>query len=286
MHWLTRTQCWITEEQEKDRLYLHYLWICVAQLGTLVTYSYILFHLRIRLVSSGISRQPDPSSSSSNGHGSSGFNHKRDATGNVVTVAARPDPFAKSRQRIMKTARYMVVYPIAYIALTLPLAAGRVSSMAGRVPSIMYFPVAGALMASCGFVDVMLYIYTRKALIQSMVVMKDSAARRSSRSHPNAGAGAVQMGDMRDGPAEEDIDHEGYHVTGSSKELQVLNGLPVDRIMVHQSTMVTQTADSLGRGGSPGENDGQSVRSDSLRSLVGPERRKEVKDLKFWERAG
>ncbi len=186
----------------------------------------------------------------------------------------------------MKTARYMVVYPIAYIALTLPLAAGRVSSMAGRVPSTSYFPVAGALMASCGFVDVMLYIYTRKALIQSTVVMKGSDTRNYVRPQTNSGAGgAVRMSNMRDGAAEEDIHNDGYSGRGPSKDLPVLKGIPADRIMVHQSTVVTQSEDSLQRGGSAGgvENDGQSVRSDSLRSLVGPERRKGRKDFKFWE---
>ncbi|EHL00660.1 hypothetical protein M7I_3404 [Glarea lozoyensis 74030] len=88
------------------------------------------------------------------------------ALGTTTTIVSQTinDPFAVSRQKILRTARYMIVYPIAYIILTLPLAAGRVASMTGRKPPLMFFCVAGAMMASCGFVDVALYIYTRKAL--------------------------------------------------------------------------------------------------------------------------
>lgn len=113
--------------------------------------------------------QPGPSSTSSQPL------PKANATGTttIVTSQPRPEHFAVSRNRIMRTARYMVVYPFAYVILTLPLAAGRVSSMAGRKPPLVYFCVAGTMMASCGFIDVILYIYTRKALVRSNVGMKN-----------------------------------------------------------------------------------------------------------------
>ncbi|KAH8669477.1 G protein-coupled glucose receptor regulating Gpa2-domain-containing protein, partial [Tricladium varicosporioides] len=134
--------CWIGENHERDRLTLHYLWIFVSQLGSLVTYLAIFFFLRIKLASSAISHH-QPSSHASNAH----------------------DPFLASRQKILRTARYMVVYPFAYVALTLPLAAGRVSAMARKTPPMVFYCVAGTLMASCGVIDVALYIYTRKALV-------------------------------------------------------------------------------------------------------------------------
>lgn len=118
--------------------------------------------------------QPGPSSTSSGGLQSQ-TSPKANATGTttIVTSQPRPEHFAVSRQRIMRTARYMVVYPFAYVILTLPLAAGRVSSMAGRRPPLVYFCIAGAMMASCGFIDVILYIYTRKALVRSNVGIKN-----------------------------------------------------------------------------------------------------------------
>ena len=68
----------------------------------------------------------------------------------------------------------MVIYPFAYVSLTLPLAAARVATMAGKEPPLGFFPVAGSLMASCGFVDVILYLWTRKALLKTSVGMKAS----------------------------------------------------------------------------------------------------------------
>jgi hypothetical protein len=94
----------------------------------------------------------------------------KSATTTIVTSVR--DPFAASHQRILRTARIMVIYPFAYVSLTLPLAAARVATMAGKEPPLGFFPVAGSLMASCGFVDVILYLWTRKALLKTSVGMK------------------------------------------------------------------------------------------------------------------
>ncbi|TVY33124.1 hypothetical protein LSUB1_G007626 [Lachnellula subtilissima] len=123
--------CWIGDEHEKDRLTLHYV------------------------VPNGPNQNPSTDRSNEFTKG-----HKALTTTTVVSQAVR-DPFAVSRNRIMRTAGYMVVYPCAYVALTLPLAVGRVSAMAHKNPSPTFYCVAGALMAACGAVDVALYIYTR-----------------------------------------------------------------------------------------------------------------------------
>jgi hypothetical protein len=102
------------------------------------------------------------------------------------------DPFESSRQRVTRAARYMVVYPVIYVVLTMPLAAGRVSAMVGRNPSLVYYCVAGALMSSCGVIDVILYISTRKALVKSSVGVKGSQPGELSemnRSNPRSEMG-------------------------------------------------------------------------------------------------
>jgi len=73
----------------------------------------------------------------------------------------------------------MVAYPLVYVALTLPLAAGRVSAMIGNSPSLTYYCVSGSLMASCGFIDVLLYISTRKALLHTSVGVKPLMGARA-----------------------------------------------------------------------------------------------------------
>jgi hypothetical protein len=59
----------------------------------------------------------------------------------------------------------MILYPIAYLILSLPLAAGRMATVRGDVLNITYFCVAGAMMTSSGFVDVIMYTLTRRALL-------------------------------------------------------------------------------------------------------------------------
>jgi hypothetical protein len=74
---------------------------------------------------------------------------------------------SKSRHRIHRIARYMVLYPITYVILSLPLAAGRMASMTGKTLPISYYCTAGALMTSSGFVDAILYAITRRVITLS-----------------------------------------------------------------------------------------------------------------------
>jgi hypothetical protein len=59
----------------------------------------------------------------------------------------------------------MVIYPLVYLLLSLPLAAGRMSTARHAVASKAYFAVAGSLMALSGLVDVAVYTLTRRHLL-------------------------------------------------------------------------------------------------------------------------
>jgi hypothetical protein len=163
-------QCWINADRQDERLYLHYLWIFISQLGSLVIYISIFFFLRTRIAGSGLFQ----TSARQAAHSSQTYNEfSKSSAGTTTTImSTKNNAFAVSRRRIMRTARYMVVYPFAYVALTLPLASGRVASMAGHEPPLAFFPAAGTLMACCGITDVLLYIWTRKALLKSSVGIK------------------------------------------------------------------------------------------------------------------
>ncbi|CAL3970186.1 unnamed protein product [Diplocarpon coronariae] len=169
--------CWINEKHEAERLYLHYLWIFIAQLGSLVIYISIYFFLRSRIATSSRLRNATISSSPED---ASGGPHKGASTTTTTIMSTGHNSFAVSRNRIMRTARYMVVYPFAYVFLTLPLAFGRISSMAGKRPPLIFFLVSGTLMASCGIIDVLLYLSTRKALVRSSVGVRSLSRARTS----------------------------------------------------------------------------------------------------------
>ncbi|KAJ8132378.1 hypothetical protein O1611_g1246 [Lasiodiplodia mahajangana] len=58
-----------------------------------------------------------------------------------------------------------LVYPVIYLICILPLAIGRVATMAGKEPSLGYFCFAGALAASNGWLDVLLFTTTRRSIV-------------------------------------------------------------------------------------------------------------------------
>lgn len=123
--------CWISEQDETMRLWTHYIWIFLAEFGTITLYAIMWFQLRRRIKQSAIL----------------GSSH------------------IESLRRLRRVIGYMVIYPIAYIVLSLPLAAGRMATAQGNTPNVAYFCVAGALITSSGLVDVLLYTLTRRNLI-------------------------------------------------------------------------------------------------------------------------
>lgn len=61
-----------------------------------------------------------------------------------------------------QAARLMALYPAVYVCCTLPLASARMVSIAGHQPSYSRLCVAGAMITSNGFLDVLVYTLTRR----------------------------------------------------------------------------------------------------------------------------
>ncbi|KAL4930403.1 protein gprD [Aspergillus undulatus] len=71
----------------------------------------------------------------------------------------------QSLKRLNRVVIYMLIYPFVYVVLSLPLAAGRISSARHVEPSRQYFAVAGSLMALSGLGDAVVYALTRRQLL-------------------------------------------------------------------------------------------------------------------------
>ena len=127
--------CWVNRAYEKERLFLHYFWIFVFMGGTVVTY--VLIFISIRMKARGFGQTHSMQSNDS-------------------------DP--ADLRRAMK---YMIIYPIAYVICTLPLAGGRMAAMTGIKIGLSYYCLAGAAITSCGWIDVLLYTMTRRVLVFS-----------------------------------------------------------------------------------------------------------------------
>lgn len=73
----------------------------------------------------------------------------------------------RNTERMRLVVRCMVIYPIAYIMLSLPIAAGRMAMVRGITPSPVYFCASAAIITSSGIVDVTIYTLTRRKLIMN-----------------------------------------------------------------------------------------------------------------------
>lgn len=129
---------------ENERLYLHYLWIFIVEFGTVAIYAHIFFHLKGRL---------------------------RSIINNDTT-------------KLSRATRFMIMYPATYVILTvcsilykygiangtnmqaqLPIAIGRMVTMAGVTLPDVFFCIAGSFLTSCGWVDALLYTLTRRVFV-------------------------------------------------------------------------------------------------------------------------
>ncbi|KAL1979848.1 hypothetical protein VTN96DRAFT_5056 [Rasamsonia emersonii] len=144
--------CWINESYESDRLWTHYLWIFLAEFGTLLLYTIMFINLRRQMAASTIL----------------GSLH------------------AENLRRLRRVVSYMVIYPLAYVVLSLPLAAGRMATARGSTPSIAYFCMSGAMMTSSGFVDAIMYTFTRQNLLLESEPRRDryNRCQRNHHHHP------------------------------------------------------------------------------------------------------
>lgn len=70
------------------------------------------------------------------------------------------------RSKIERSQKFMAIYPCIYVVLTLPLAFGRMYSMAhdGNALPDAYMLIAGCLITSCGWMDALMYTLTRNVL--------------------------------------------------------------------------------------------------------------------------
>jgi hypothetical protein len=101
--------CWIREDYESLRLWTHYFWIFLAEFGTICLYAVMYTQLRRRISASSIL----------------GNSH------------------LEGLKRLRRVVGYMTIYPIVYVVLSLPLAAGRMANMSGKMPSVAFFCSAG-----------------------------------------------------------------------------------------------------------------------------------------------
>ncbi|EEP79684.1 conserved hypothetical protein [Uncinocarpus reesii 1704] len=217
--------CWIDENYEATRLWGHYLWIFVAEFGSIAIYSILFVYLRRQVSSSPIMARGQKE-------------HLR---------------------RLRRVTGYMVLYPLAYIVLSLPLAAGRMAMARGEKLSIVYFCVAGAFISSSGFVDVVMYALTRRALLLDSQPSNVDRAYSSGRYQPHSSHIATVTAEHRSSRMphynhhhhrRQESENPGYHSSMENiiQEESGLEMLGFGMGKVYQKTTIEITSEPLEKG--------------------------------------
>ncbi|PSN70240.1 hypothetical protein BS50DRAFT_309131 [Corynespora cassiicola Philippines] len=121
--------CWINHEMVDLRLWTHYTWIFIFEFGNVLIYA-VIYMMLIHRIRSG-----------------------------YYTPA--------EAKRVKAISNLMVVYPVIYVICTIPLASARMAAMSGNPPSLKRLCLAGAMITSNGWLDVLLYTFTRRIMIFS-----------------------------------------------------------------------------------------------------------------------
>ena len=134
--------CWISQKHENLRLGTLYIWLFLIQSLCIIIYGGLWFKL---------------SQARKN-----------------ISLMNNSDMASDLKYR--RAAMLMGIYPFVYLTLTLPLAATRMALYAHkRVPDWIYI-MDGCLMTSCGWVDCILYVFTRRALLRDELKSPQASA--------------------------------------------------------------------------------------------------------------
>jgi hypothetical protein len=147
-------QCWINGKYPTERIVITYAWCFLSELGCTLIYVTIFIVLRYRLrtvaMPMPLVRSYEVNTSTSQ------------PVNTVIRVQTK-----KIHRRLSRATFYMLLYPLIYMIISLPLIVCRLASMTGHNLGITSFTVAGAFTASVGWMDVVLYTFTRRTILSS-----------------------------------------------------------------------------------------------------------------------
>ncbi|KAH9817957.1 hypothetical protein DFH28DRAFT_926159 [Melampsora americana] len=124
--------CWISGEYSWPRLYLHYIWLFLAGVASAVIYGLTYLTLRSRVRK------------------------------HVHQQSRVPPDLSTDMNTMESAARKMLVYPLCYLLLTLPLAIYRIAGISGHPWQLNAQLICGSIFTLAGFVDTIVFCLTYK----------------------------------------------------------------------------------------------------------------------------
>ena len=174
----TGSWCWIESTYPLERHLLQYDYMFISAFGSLILYTLVILRLRgnIAVVGWWFSfRRRRVSQSDMD-------SPPEYQVGDESNSALFCDPAPGSQ--VLRVARHMMLYPLAYTILVTPVATTRFMSFAGHPVSQEVIIAAATLLMLNGFVDTVLFIATRRVVVSNVL---SSIRLPSFRRHSTAG---------------------------------------------------------------------------------------------------
>ncbi|KZL81281.1 integral membrane protein [Colletotrichum incanum] len=147
------TWCWINAEYEAMRLYLHYAWMLLLIITG--TVSYILVFIHVHREDKAF-REAKKAAAAADEASSDGVLSPT----SLPPIMTHMDQKTEIHKRIL-----FLLYPLIFLLCTAPLALGRILSSGGVKLSPEYLILAGAMITSNGWLDVLIFSTTRSGIL-------------------------------------------------------------------------------------------------------------------------
>lgn len=163
--------CWIEDGYPIERHVLQYTYQFVSAFGSMILYTLVVLRIRGNIVVNGWRfsfqrrrpRSKTPDSSTLQPAYYTLHRRQRTHDSHVVTNLSQPN------SQVIKVAKHMMLYPIAYMILILPHATTRFMYFAGHSISHLTMICTATLLMLNGFVDTVLFLTTRRVLPAKML---------------------------------------------------------------------------------------------------------------------
>lgn len=172
--------CWIGHGYQLERFLYVYMWIFMSLFVSLVLYGLVYLRFSGRLVLKDgrfyWSARPAGWSSGlfSSGTGEPTAMSRPYSTFHSNAVSQRLTESEKNGigKHLKSISKRLMLYPLVYSVVTLPVAACRIGAVSGWKPPLPMYIFAGISFTSSGLTNVILFIFTRHALLRKVVAVR------------------------------------------------------------------------------------------------------------------
>lgn len=171
--------CWVGDGYQLERFTYVYMWIFFSLFTSLVLYGLVYLRFSGRLVIKEGRLVWNQSASGGNSWSFGSFFHRPSRHPTSVS-GSRPNPPMPAipaetngiGKHLKTISKRLMLYPLVYSIVTVPVAVCRIGTMAGWKPPLPLYIFAGITFSSSGLTNVLLFIATRHSLLRRAMAVR------------------------------------------------------------------------------------------------------------------